>query len=128
MYGTTKDPPKAKTILREKNKASIITFPIFKLYSKAIVIQTVWYWHKNRHIRELPGGLVVRITGFHCCTLGSIPSRGTEIPQLHDTAKKKNPQKHIDQWNRIEGPEINPHIYGQLMGRSALGFLWKDLC
>ena len=116
MYGTTKGPQIAKTILREKNKASVITFPIFKLYSKAIIIQTVWYWHKNRHIREFPGGLMVRIMGFHCCSLGYIPSQGTEIPQLHDTAeKKKNPQKHIDQWNRIEGPEINPHIYGQLM-------------
>ena len=32
-------------------------------------------------IREFPGGLAVRILGFHCHGWGSIPDRGTEIPQ-----------------------------------------------
>ena len=29
--------------------------------------------------KEFPGGLVVRILGFHFCGLGSIPGRGNEI-------------------------------------------------
>ena len=28
-----------------------------------------------------PGGLVVRILGFHCHSASSIPGQGTEIPQ-----------------------------------------------
>ena len=35
---------------------------------------------KNCH-REFPGGPVVRTQCFHCCGLGSIPGRGTKIPQ-----------------------------------------------
>jgi hypothetical protein len=76
-----KKPRITKPLLMDKKTSSGITRPDLKLYYRAIVVKTAWYWYSYRQ---------------------------------------------VDQWNRIEDPEMNSHAYSPLIfDRGAKTIQWK---
>ena len=63
---------------------------------------------KNTLDREFPGGLVVRILGFHCHGPGSVPGWGIEIRQAvwHGQKNPENKKTPLDLQDLVQKNDV----------------------
>ena len=73
---------------------------------------------------------MVRIQGFHCCGLNSVPGQGTKILQPHGSAKKKRGKyrlilllnRDVKVSNNIVAKQTQWHIKGVTLSQSQVHF------